>query len=537
MLKKILHQCRIKIILFTLISLLSNFLYVYAGLRLADVLDRVVSQSFQAVVISIVVLLLIWTLAMVMNYFTETYQASCIAAMNTVLKDELLALITDNYSYAESIHHSSGEFLSWLTNDVNQIDDDVFTNVLDTISGFWALLISSLALLFIHWSVFGVALLLLILMLIVPKALQKKLGEKTVLFSKSQEDFSQKTSDVLNGIVDFFNNNLLFNLSRQIKTASIKSEKLRFRFKQYSAFTGLIIFVLSIVSQISLICLTALLASRQLIALGMVLAVGNVSGTFFNGASSMVRSIIEYNANKRIFSKYDEAFDPMNAEIQRRQTEEFPNDFARIVFQAVSFGYEAHPIVEDFNCTIAAGDKVAIIGPSGKGKSTLVKMLFGAITGYSGEIMIDQTNLNEISRVSIHRHIGMVEQNVIVLNDTLKNNITLYDDQIDEARIAWALAQTKLTSLVASLPDKLETIITDGGKNLSGGEKQRIAIARALVREKQILIVDEGTSALDHDTALSIERLLLENNALTVLFITHHLSAEIKPLLTRTIAL
>ena len=169
----------------------------------------------------------------------------------------------------------------------------------------------------------------------------------------------------------------------------------------------------------------------------------------------------------------------------------------------VSFRYEDAPAlaVDRISFTIARGQSIGIVGPTGAGKSTLVDLLLGLLAPTSGRVMIDGQPLEGRER-AWQRQVGYVPQAVYLLDDSLRRNIAfgIPDSAIDEERLTSAMALARLDEVVAALPNKLETVIGENGVRLSGGQKQRVAIARALYHDPQVLVFDEATAALDNQT-------------------------------------
>ncbi len=183
------------------------------------------------------------------------------------------------------------------------------------------------------------------------------------------------------------------------------------------------------------------------------------------------------------------------------------------------------PLLSDVNLTIHSGERIAIIGESGNGKSTLAYLLLGFYQPVEGSIFIDGQKLSDCSLASIRQQIGLVAQDVLIFPGTIRENLKLnLSDATDEQLLA-ACRQAGLEELIRDLPDGLDTIIGVGGKDLSGGQKQRVAIARIYLRNPKIIIFDEATSALDSETEAEIHRAW--NKALsgrTSIIITHRSS-------------
>ena len=169
--------------------------------------------------------------------------------------------------------------------------------------------------------------------------------------------------------------------------------------------------------------------------------------------------------------------------------------------------------------------KYILVGNSGCGKTTLLKLILMYFNNYEGEILYNNKNAKDIDPTSIFDQIAFINQETFIFNDTLKNNICLFQDY-DSKQINEIINKTGLNQLVASLPEGLNSKIKENGANLSGGQKQKIAIARALWEQKEIIFIDEGTSNLDNLSAYEIEKIILDSKAM-IISITHHLKKEL----------
>lgn len=171
-------------------------------------------------------------------------------------------------------------------------------------------------------------------------------------------------------------------------------------------------------------------------------------------------------------------------------------------------------------------------GPSGCGKSTVLKLLLGWLPDYQGSIRFDGTDAREYTPEQVQSQISYIDQNVFLFNSTIRDNITL-GGTFSENQIARSLHRSALEQDLAAMPLGLDTPVGEGGVKLSGGQKQRIAIARALIHNRSILLIDEGTSALDQKNADIVEQSLLSTPDLTLILVSHHLSPERKAQFTR----
>lgn len=198
-----------------------------------------------------------------------------------------------------------------------------------------------------------------------------------------------------------------------------------------------------------------------------------------------------------------------------------------IRFENVSFAYNPdRPILRNLNLTIPAGKKVAIVGPSGCGKSTILRLLFRFYDVQSGRITIDGQDIRDVQLESLRRSIGVVPQDTPLFNDTIEHNIRYGDVSASPDQVRTAAKRARIHDLVESLPEGYETRVGERGMMISGGEKQRLAIARLILKDPPVLFFDEATSALDthtEQTLLANINGIIREKARTSVFVAHRL--------------
>ena len=198
----------------------------------------------------------------------------------------------------------------------------------------------------------------------------------------------------------------------------------------------------------------------------------------------------------------------------------------RVQFEAVSFSYDPErPILEDVKIDIPAGQTIAIVGPSGSGKSTIGRLLFRFYDVTGGAVVIDGQDLRDVTQDSLHQAIGVVPQDTVLFNDTIYYNIAYGLANATRNEVIEAAMDAQIHEFIMSLPNTYDTLVGERGLKLSGGEKQRVGIARTLLKDPPILLLDEATSALDSETEHEIQE-ALERAAQgrTVITIAHRLS-------------
>ncbi len=202
---------------------------------------------------------------------------------------------------------------------------------------------------------------------------------------------------------------------------------------------------------------------------------------------------------------------------------------AAVRFEHVNFAYDAaRPILHDISFEIPAGKTVAVVGPSGSGKSTLARLLFRFYDAQQGQISIAGQDIRAVTQASVRQAIGIVPQDTVLFNDTVEYNIAYGRPGASRAEVEVAARAAHIHDFIVSTPKGYEAIVGERGLKLSGGEKQRVAIARTLLKNPPILIFDEATSALDsaNERAIQAELQSVARNK-TTLVIAHRLSTVV----------
>jgi ATP-binding cassette subfamily B protein len=202
---------------------------------------------------------------------------------------------------------------------------------------------------------------------------------------------------------------------------------------------------------------------------------------------------------------------------------------ASVSFKNVSFAYDpARPILHDISFEIPAGKTVAVVGPSGSGKSTLARLMFRFYDVQQGQILIAGQDIKQVTQASVRQAIGIVPQDTVLFNDTVEYNIAYGQPGATREQVVDAASSAHIHSFISATPKGYDTMVGERGLKLSGGEKQRVAIARTLLKNPPVLIFDEATSALDsaNERAIQAELQSVAQNK-TTLVIAHRLSTVV----------
>ncbi|MFA5764178.1 MAG: ABC transporter ATP-binding protein [archaeon] len=250
----------------------------------------------------------------------------------------------------------------------------------------------------------------------------------------------------------------------------------------------------------------------------LFLGVMNPLENFAWSLRKIFTAIVDFNSLTQYLDMENEVKDKPNAK-------NFKVKNGKIHFKNISFKYNKRKIINNLNLEINPNEKIAIIGHSGSGKTTLIKLLYRLYDLNKGEILIDEKNITNVKQESLRNELSIVPQEGILFNDTIENNILFSNPSATKKEIKKALQQAQFYKFVNSLPDKEQTMVGERGIKLSGGEKQRLSIARAILANKKILVLDEATSALDSKTEKDIQialTKLMQNR--TSIIIAHRLS-------------
>ena len=198
----------------------------------------------------------------------------------------------------------------------------------------------------------------------------------------------------------------------------------------------------------------------------------------------------------------------------------------KIEMRDVTFGYRPNhpPLIENLNLTIEPGQRVAVVGTTGSGKSTLVKLLSGEFTPWSGEILFDGVPRGEIPRRVLTNSVGVVDQQIFLFAATVRDNLTMWNPTTTEQQLIAATRDAQIHADIMGREAGYDSVVGEGGANFSGGQRQRFEIARALVNDPSVLLLDEATSTLDAVTEVQIDD-SLRRRGVTCLIVAHRLSA------------
>ena len=515
------------------IALTSSFGLLCEGIYV--VLQLIMMQSFDAAIGLNFRRFLLWTAAEVGGYMLYlalaalegVLEARAVRTMNNQVRHDLyLSLL--NKTHAQYHSQDTGEYISWLTTNVKQIERLAWAPIFSCIQQAGLIVWCILALISLHWLMLAAGLFSAAVMLVVPKLFQKRMERLGEACAAAEAEGVSKLKDLLSGfdVLRSFGHADRFltqgdAVSNQMEEPSCRRSGTQ---NGLSCFTGFFSVSLQIFQQV----VTVALAFQGKIVLGAMASASNLTAGIVNG----LRTIANHRMSLASAKPYFQNITVHAGEAPAKTSDGMAPVSDAISIENLTFQYGEKPVLQDLTLQFKKGGKYALTGPSGCGKSTLLKLLLGWLPDYGGAVRFDGKDARTFTPEQLQKQMSYIEQNVFLFNSTIRDNITLGETFTDE-QLQKALRDSALSGDLASMPDGLDTIVGEEGGNLSGGQKQRVAIARALIHDCSILLVDEGTSALDQKNADIVEKSLLANTDLTLILVSHHLTPERKEQFTQ----
>lgn len=417
---------------------------------------------------------------------------------------------------------NTGNYISILNNDLQLIESGLYEGIFLIIYYIASFSFTITVMMSKSITITVVALSLSALAFIIPKIITDKIVIKKGQYSTNLEDLTSFTKDLFNAFEIIKGFNLYERIEKMFHAKNSLVEKNKSEYKLGEGFINSVV-----QSSISLIFITVVFISGILIyesrlSMGDAIILIQLTNNVMQPIAIVIPLISRINSSKLIYTKIESI---LNEDVSNVDSEcvSLPQFRESIDLNDVSFSYDHQQnTLTDINLSFLKGKKYSIVGESGSGKSTLVKLLMHYYNDYNGIIEMDGINFKSIDPNQLYTQMAMIHQDVVMFDDSIKNNITLFKD-IDEEEVYKVIKLVGLGNLVNSLSHGIETNVGENGNKLSGGQKQRIAIARALISNSKIIILDEVTSSLDNETAYMIEKLVLELKDITVISITHKL--------------
>lgn len=500
-----------------------------ANFKHAGIINGIVTFNLEIFTTNLVHLIIAYSCFIFFTYLKLKQSEKTIQKMATSLRVTLLKRIAA-VSYQEFHQQDTGTYSSWLTNDITQIEQLGFNPLYNLISSVINTTLAIFALFSLHWSLLLITSLQIFAILLIPKLFAKRVTEGATKVAQANENFLEKTTDFLLAYDTLLSLTAFPYLITKLKATSAYLSRTKFQQAKLMAKVAVSGGIGNVIGQVSILSLAGYLALLQQLSIGSISAAGSFAAEIFNTTGNLSQVLASIKSTQPFFKKY--------ATLTNQVTTESP-DFQLtegFKLENVSFKLPHTQIISNINFNFDLTKKYAIIGASGSGKSTLMNILSGRINNYSGSITLGNYDLKTLTLSQLSQEIFYLNQSPHLFNESIRDNLTL-GDCYDDSELWQVLKQVGLAEMIKELPEQLSSFAGEQGRLLSGGEAQRLALARGLLRQKKILLLDEATSKLDSKNALKIEHLLLDRPELTVIMVTHHLHTGLTHKLDQTLTL
>ncbi|HOP56700.1 MAG TPA: ABC transporter ATP-binding protein [Bacillota bacterium] len=499
------------------------FLNIKMSLKMLDVMNAAIDNDWTAfwnnTIWLFVFLALVYPMDILSSYASITFTKKTV----TKMKSDYIAAVFGK-DIAEFQKENNAAYLSAVTNDFAIIETDYISQIMEIVVNLIrfasAIIIFSIISPLILLVGIGIVLINGSLTIFIEKPVKKHNTERSVLYA----EYNSFVKEVLSAFSIIKNNNLETRIRKNFYDKSEKVQQKRYIIDKLMSFVfsaqnaiGMSIFI-----GMSLFAVWMTMIGTVTFA-GIIIIINNF-GNLVNPMFSVAEAIPKFRSVRAIFIRIDKTLEQKNNHEETLPFNKFEHE---ITFKNVAFAYEDNPVVSHVDLTFEKGRKYLVIGPSGGGKSTLLRMLRKYFDPQEGIIEIDGNNLSDILKKEYFSKIANIEQTIFLFEDTIRNNLTLFKDYSEE-EIGDAVKKAGLDTFIDSNPEGLDYMIYDNGKNISGGEKSRIAIARGLLNKAQIIFLDEAFASLDYDRAKKIEKTLLALDGVTVINVSHVVIPENK---------
>ena len=483
-----------------------------------DVLDYAAAGDVQKT-IRYAALLIGFILCECLFYFLyDRFSAKFVVGCTRELKHDIFASIVER-SYVAYKDHQQGEYIAKYTNEADAIKDRRFS----MLPMFWEILFKiilvSVALFLLDWRIAIITIALLTTPLYIPKLIEKRLQNAQTAYIEAVEDNLAKVNDWLSGFEIVKNFSIEQKIMGRFKTVNDNTMEKLLKDTQLGTVSRLITTLISYLSYfIILACATWLVLKGDFSAGDFFVAIGMIDQLSYPliSLAGITRQLIAIKPACTAMEEF------LNVPDVAQKTGIVENLSRDIRFNDVSFSYDGQrSVLNGFDLTIYKGKRYLLKGPSGCGKTTAINLLLKYYDVTGGNIEIDGESLDQIG--STYSLMTVVRQEATLFHDTLRNNLTMYQE-VPDIKLFEVLKSVGLGRYANT--QALDGIITESGSNFSGGEKKRICLARALLRDTDVLVLDEPLANLDAATAERIEDLLLSIQNKTILVVSHQFTDE-----------
>ncbi|ROR25862.1 ABC-type multidrug transport system fused ATPase/permease subunit [Mobilisporobacter senegalensis] len=419
-------------------------------------------------------------------------------------------------------NESNGTYISRLSNDITVIQNDYIKGTVEIVVQL-TMLVGGVLMMFIINSILALSILLTC---IIPLAVSSVFNNR---MQKAQCEVAEQNKSYVSFIKDILSGNQVvksFNIEKEIferaKAKANKQEKAKMVYENLLSLIMSLTDISTFLVAVVIFVVGTRLLMKGDITVGEIMAFIQLLNCVTVPINRLITGFTKRQASRALLMNFNKIGEAKIDQSHRVDIPEFSNS---IILEGLSFSVDEKKILNDINFEFEYGKSYAIVGTSGSGKTTLLKMITGFYDGYEGNISYDGVDLGKISDQSIFQNVSFIHQDCFIFDDTIEQNIKLFRE-CESDEFEQVIKKSMLQKLINDRGG-IDVLCGENGIHFSGGEKQRISIARALLRKSPILLMDEATSALDNQTARDIECMLSEMQNITRIAITHRMDESI----------
>lgn len=439
------------------------------------------------------------------------------------MREELFEKIIDlPVRYLDT--HSHGDVMSRMTNDIENISTTVSQSLPSLFSGVLTIIGTVAVMLYYCWQLALLSFATMLLTLLATKILSKKVRE----FSRKRQMLLGKLNGTVEEMISGYRTVVAYNHQEDtIREFCTTADDLTTAGIRTDIFSGVMGPVMNCIGNIGFVIIAAFggyFAVHGLISVGIISAFIVYAKQFSRPINEIAQIYGQLQTaiagTERVFVVLDQNSEVMDGNVVDK------NKDASVYFKNVNFSYVPdHPVIRDFSLEVPSGKKVALVGATGSGKTTIVNLLMRFYDIESGEIWIGDQNIAELSRADLRKNVAIVLQDTVLFSDTIRNNLIYSNDEATDEQLEKAVDMSRCRDMIDMLAQGMDTVLSGAGANISQGQRQLLAIARAFVADPRILILDEATSNVDTRTEKAIQiamQRIMQNR--TSIIIAHRLS-------------
>lgn len=519
-LKQFLAEGKLEFGISILFSVVEAMLTAGIGIVLQKIMDAAAYGTVTALYRTIQVIVVCFLMLSLVNLLLRRTKHHFIKRALITYKDRIFAGILGKRIHTFD-NEMSGKYVSMLTNDIHVIEEKYLQKIYSLVTGVVTLITAIGIMLMYDVRMFGVTIVMCLITMLIAALVGKNLDELQAKVGVTDGKQSSMLHEMFSGFAVIKS----FRAEKEIASLFAKqnrsTEDIRYRRRMTENLVYIVAMSFITGSQVVIMAFGAWMVVEEALTVGVLVAFIQLMNSIMGPAQSIPADLANMSSARQIMKQHESFLEFMEEETEQ---EKEPGN-CLIHMEDVRFGYEEDkPILKGIDMTFEPGKSYAIVGASGSGKTTLLKLLAGELENFEGKICMDDNDYADLDFADVSSVITYIRQNNFLFDSSIKNNICMFK-QFSEERVERAIELAGLREVIEQ--KDADFTCGENGSRLSGGEGQRVAIARGILRGTQVLLLDEATASLDAKTAEKVERALLALEGYTRIAVSHKLYANI----------